>query len=175
MSYKDSLQTAMLELAQDPLVRFVGYGLKFGGRAGGSLIGIRDEIIHEMPVAENLMVGVAIGMALVGLKPVVYIERYDFSLNCADAIVNHADKIATMSRGEFKPAVILRCVVGNTKKPLFTGETHTQNFAEAFASMLEMPVCELTHAEHIEPIFAEAHAAMERGESTMIVEMKAEF
>ncbi len=77
-----------------------------------------------------------------------------------------------MSRGEFKPAVIVRVVVGNKRKPLFTGETHCQNFTKAFAAMLAMPVYELMGASAIEPIYAEAHANMARGESTMIVERK---
>ncbi len=172
VTYKESLHAAMLEMAKDPLVRFVGYGLKFGARAGGSLVGVPDAIIHEMPVAENLMVGVAAGLALTGLRPVVYLERFDFALCAADAIVNHLDKIALMSRGEFAPAVILRVVVGNKAKPLFTGETHTQDFSDAFAKILDMQVCELKHAAAIEDIYAESHAAMAKGESTMIVEYK---
>jgi pyruvate/2-oxoglutarate/acetoin dehydrogenase E1 component len=118
----------MESLAADPLVRFVGYGVRIGGRAQGTLKNVPDSQLIEMPVAENLMVGFAIGLALKGLKPVVFIERFDFILNALDAIVNHLDKIETISRGEFKPAMILRIVVGNKSKPLFTGETHTQDF-----------------------------------------------
>jgi pyruvate/2-oxoglutarate/acetoin dehydrogenase E1 component len=118
------------------------------------------------------MVGLAIGMALAGRRPLVYFERFDFVLNAADAIVNHLDKMATMSRGEFSPAVILRCVVGNTKKPLFTGETHTQDFTGAFWRMVKMPVMTCHHAAHIESIYGQAQEAQRHGGSTMIVEYK---
>ncbi len=171
MNYRYELTAAMTRLAADPTAVFVGYGVKFS-KAGGTFAHVPDAQLIETPVAENLMVGIATGLALMGRKPVVFIERFDFALCASDAIVNHTDKLALMSRGEFKPGVIIRCVVGNRKKPLFTGETHTQDFSEAFASMLEMPVCELKHAEHIEVIFAEAQAAQARGESTLVVEYK---
>lgn len=169
MTYRESIARAMSQLTDDPLVRFVGYGLTTG-RAMGTIP--RDAHVREMPVAENLMVGVATGMALTGLRPVVYIERADFLLCCADAIVNHTDKLHTMSRGEFSAGVIFRVTVGNKRKPLFTGETHTQCFAEAFRSMLKMPVIELRDAEQIGCAYQDAHEAMTRGRSTMLFEQK---
>lgn len=171
MTYRDSLTAAMTALAADPAVCFVGYGVRYG-KAMGTLAHVPEAQLVETPCAENLMMGVAVGLALAGRKPVVFLERFDFALNAADALVNHADKLALMSRGQFSPAIIVRVVVGNRKKPLFTGETHTQDFSEAFASMLDMPVCELKDAACIEPIFAGAHAAMAKGESTLTVEYK---
>lgn len=170
-TYKQAMTDAMTALARDPAVCFVGYGVRVG-RAMGTLVHVPDAQLIETPVAENLMLGLATGLALCGRKPVVFFERMDFLLNAADALVNHLDKLALMSRGEFSPAVIVRCVVGNRTKPLFTGETHTQDFSDPFSRMLEMPVCELKHAEHIETIYAEAHAAMARGECTLTVEYK---
>ena len=120
MSYKDELTKANIKLAQNPKVRFIGYGLK-KGRALGTLKEVADSQIIEMPVAENLMMGFAIGLSLKGYLPVVFIERMDFLLNAMDAMVNHLDKIAKISHGEFHPKVIIRCIVGNTKKPLYTG------------------------------------------------------
>src|ERR1700730_8083640 len=112
MNYKKELTAAMDSLAQDPLVRFVGYGISIG-KAMGTLKNVAPAQLIEMPVAENLMVGFATGLALKGLKPVVFFERFDFILNALDAIVNHLDKIKTISRGEFNPTMILRIVVGN--------------------------------------------------------------
>lgn len=171
MNYKESLTAAMTSLGADPLVRFYGYGMRKGG-AMGTLCGVKPEQIVEAPVAENLMVGLAIGAALTGLRPVVYFERADFLLCGADAIVNHLDKLAVMSRGEFKPGVIIRVTVGNQKKPLFTGATHTQDCSDAFREMLRMPVFNIIHEEQVEDAFWSAHEAMTRGESTMIFEYK---
>jgi len=171
MTYKESLTAAMTALGRDPRACFLGYGVS-NGKAGGTLAGVAPAQLIETPVAENLMAGLAIGLSLTGKLPLVYFERFDFVLNAADAIVNHLDKMATMSRGEFAPAVILRCVVGNTRKPLFTGETHVQNFTDAFACMLKMPVMTLHHAAHVESIYGQAREAQLCGGSTMIVEYK---
>jgi len=155
-TYKEMLTHAMDELAADPLVRFVGYGVKIGGRAMGTLKNVPDSQLIEMPVAENLMVSFAIGLSLKGLKPVVFIERFDFVLNAMDAIVNHLDKIAEISHGEFTPTVILRIVVGNKDKPLFTGKTHTQDMSIALKNLVSFPVVQLNKPEWIVPEYRRA-------------------
>ena len=66
----------------------------------GTLKDVPDDQKIETPVAENLMVGLAIGMSFEGFKPVVYFERHDFMLVAADAISNHIDKIERISHGE---------------------------------------------------------------------------
>lgn len=172
VSYKSELTRSMEYLSSDPLVRFIGYGVKIGGRAQGTLKNVPDSQLIEMPVAENLMAGFAIGLSLQGLKPVVFYERFDFVLNALDAIVNHLDKIAEISRGEFRPSVLFRVVVGNKRKPLFTGETHTQDFSEAMKHLVGFPVIRLTSPETIYPNYKAAHAFMEQGRSTMLVEYK---
>jgi pyruvate/2-oxoglutarate/acetoin dehydrogenase E1 component len=169
--YKSELTRSMDYLAQDPLVRFVGYGVKFG-KAMGTLNNVPESQLVEMPVAENLMCGAATGMALKGLKPVVFIERFDFILNALDAIVNHLDKLGEISNEEYKPAVLFRVVVGNRNKPLFTGETHTQDFSEAIRRMVGFPVHRLMNTAGIFECYKAAHAFMAQGRSTMLVEYK---
>ena len=171
MTYKNELAAAMTELALEERSRFIGYGLS-KGRAAGSLAGVRDSQIIETPVAENLMAGIAIGQSLAGNLPVLYFERFDFVLNAADAIVNHLSAARHISRGEFKPAAIIRCVVGNRDKPLFTGRTHTQDFTVAFLSMCDFPVVTLTDKERIAEEFREARKHQLEGFSTLLVEYK---
>jgi pyruvate/2-oxoglutarate/acetoin dehydrogenase E1 component len=168
MSYKDALIRANTYLAADPKTRFIGYGL-MKGRAMGTLKNVPDEQIIEMPVAENLMLDMAIGMALVGYKPVVFLERMDFLMNCMDALVNHLDKISAISQGEFNPKVIIRCVVGNKTKPLYTGATHTQDFTEGLQQMISMPVVQLKTVADIDYSYQKADAATY---STILVEYK---
>ena len=176
-TYKQALTDSMTELATDPKVCFVGYGVKYGGMAAGTLKGVNPEQLIETPVAENLMVGLAIGLALAGRRPVVYIERFDFILNALDAIVNHLDKIAPLSQGQFHPAVILRVVAGNKRKPLFTGITHTQDFTSAMCHMVNFPIVRLENPAFIEEHYRSAHNALKGDEkcpptSTLFVEMK---
>lgn len=174
MTYKDALTQSMDTLAADPRTRFVGYGL-IHGRAMGTLRNVPRGTIIECPTAENLMVGIAIGLALKGLRPLVFFERFDFALCAADAIVNHLASADKISRGEFSPAVILRCVVGNRRKPLFTGETHTQNFAAAFRSMVDFPVHELKTADDVLLNYRGASRLQDAGASSMLVEFKDEI
>jgi pyruvate dehydrogenase E1 component beta subunit len=169
VNYKEEITAAMDMLAADPRVRFVGYGVRYGGKAMGTLKNVPEAQLVETPVAENLMVGLAIGMALRGLRPVVFIERFDFIMNAMDAIVNHLEKIDVMSNGQFSPAVILRVVIGNSQKPLYTGETHTQDFSEAMRRLIEMPVFVLP--DDGDARYAYSHATM-TGASTMIIEKK---
>jgi pyruvate/2-oxoglutarate/acetoin dehydrogenase E1 component len=173
-AYKDALSTAMVDLAKDPKVVFIGYGVRYGGLAAGTLKGVREEQLIETPVAENLMAGLGIGLALKGLRPVVFIERMDFILNALDAIVNHLDKIGRMSNGHFHPAVLFRVVIGNSAKPLFTGMTHTQNFSQPLRQMLSFPVTELKSETEVKSAYAEAYQALcaPVPRSTMLVEMK---
>jgi hypothetical protein len=171
LDYKTELRLAMETLASDPLVRFVGYGVKIGGRALGTLKNVPDHQLIEMPVAENLMVGFAIGLSLKGLKPVVFIERFDFWWNASDAIVNHLDKINEISRGEFNPTVILRIVVGNRRKPLFTGKTHTQDYSVSLRAAVSFPVGNLSDASFIRPAYHHAHDRLDI-ETCALVEYK---
>lgn len=175
MTYREALTSAMRALATEPRVRFVGYGVRYGGQAAGTLAGIPEEQLIETPVAENLMVSLALGLSLVGLVPVVYLERMDFILNALDAIVNHVNALERISQGEFKAGVILRVVVGNKTKPLFTGLTHTQNFTDAIRAMVDFSVMTIEWEQDNGWAGLVYRMALERaleGKPTMLVEYK---
>jgi pyruvate/2-oxoglutarate/acetoin dehydrogenase E1 component len=172
MTYKEIISDSLTEISKDDKIVHIGYNVLYG-HAGGVLDGVKEEQMMETPVAENLMMGVAIGMSLEGFLPVVHFERMDFILNALDAIVNHLDKMEKMSRGEFRPACIIRCVVGNTKKPLYTGLTHTQDLTNALIEMVDMPVITLNHPPIIKERYVRAYNDMKlRHKSTIIVEYK---
>lgn len=171
MTYKEQITESMDWLSQDTRTRFIGYGLRTG-KAGGTLKNVPADQIIETPVAENLMTGLAIGQSLAGNLPVLYFERMDFILNAADAIVNHLCAAQHISRGKFMPAVIIRAVVGNRTKPLFTGRTHTQNFSTAFSAIGGLRVVQLWGKTAIGEEFDCARHDQILGESTLLVEYK---
>ena len=171
MTYKDALIITNTQLALHSNTRFIGYGLQ-KGRALGTLRNVNIEQIIETPVAENLMVGLAIGLSLKGLRPVVFIERMDFILNALDAIVNHLDKANIISHGEFSPAVIIRAVVGNRHNPLYTGVTHTQDFSEALRRLVSFPVFQLKTSDNVLQAYQSAEENQSKGISTLLVEYK---
>lgn len=171
ITYKEALMQTNAKLAANPQTRFIGYGLQ-KGRALGTLKGIDSAQIIETPVAENLMLGLAIGLSLKGMNPVVFIERMDFILNALDAIVNHLDKARALSRGEFSPAVIIRAVVGNQHKPLYTGLTHTQDFSEALRHMVSFPVLQLKTPDNVLDAYRVAEENQVNGVSIILIEYK---
>lgn len=173
ITIRDEIVHAMNMLGSQPDVLFVGYNVcREGGNAGGSLKDVPQDQIQEMPLAENLMLGAAIGLSLSGYVPVVWIERMDFILCGLDSIVNHLNQLAKLSDGQHKPGVIIRVCVGNRNAPLFTGPTHTQNLYEAMWRMVSFPVYLIENTKSVEPFYRWALEGARKGKSTMIIEEK---
>ena len=148
MKYKEAIIKSMELLAQDPRTYFIGYNITHGSKAYGTLSSVPIDRCIESPVAENLMTGLAIGMALGGYRPVLFFERHDFMLNAADALINHLDKVEALSKGEFKAPVIIRATVGGSI-PINPGLQHINDYSNFFKNALSFPVYEYTKAEDI--------------------------
>ena len=133
---------------------FIGQGIAADGVATfADFADVPADQKIEFPVAEELNVGVAIGMSLAGLLPVVSLPRMDFLLRAMDQIVNHLDKLEEMSVGQFRPKVIIRVRVGK-RTPLDAGPQHTGRYTEAFRLMLKnMDVEEIERPDHIMPAY----------------------
>ena len=117
-----------------PRVVYLGYNVGMGSRMYGTLP--EGVPTLETPVAENLMMGMAVGMAMQGMRPVVCFERHDFLLLALDALVNHADKLPSISGGQYKLPILVRAVVG-ASSPIDPGEQHRQNYADELRSMVK--------------------------------------
>lgn len=169
--YKDEIIKAMQMLAQDDAVRVIGYNTVHGGRAGGTFDCFPPSRCIEMPVAENLMVGMAVGLSLQGYKPLVYFERFDFVLNSADQIINHLAAIPHLSKGQFNPTAIIRVVAGNWLKPLYTGPTHCRDHTRMFESGSGVRVRVLRGGYDVMPQYSDAYDNLSE-ESSMLVEHK---
>ena len=128
MTYKEALIIEMDELAKNPYVRFVGYNLAYGPKFNGPLINVPRDKIVETPVAENLMTGIAMGLALEGFLPVLCFERMDFCLAAADSLINH---IGALQQYGMTLPMIIRVCVGHYK-PLNPGEQHIQDYSHMF-------------------------------------------
>lgn len=139
MEYHEAIKKSMETLAEDNNVIFLGCNIAFGSNAYGTLKDISNEKKLETPVAENLMIGLAMGLSLEGFRPVLFFERHDFILIALDGIVNHLDKIEKLSKGQYKMPVIIRAVVGS-KSPIDPGLQHTQDFSDVFRKLVSFPV-----------------------------------
>ena len=136
-TYKEAFFESMEDLGRQGYI-FIGYNV-LKGNAMGTLTSVPDSQKIETPVAENLMMGLAIGMSFEGFRPVVYFERQDFMMVAMDAIVNHLDKIERISHGEFKVPIVIRAVVADGG-PFYSGITHSQDFTKMFQAVLHMPI-----------------------------------
>jgi pyruvate/2-oxoglutarate/acetoin dehydrogenase E1 component len=95
LKYVEALNETLHQLMQsDERVVLTGQGSTSPWYTGGTCIGLRDRFgrdrVIDTPVSENGMTGVAIGMALAGLRPIMVHPRLDFMYLALDQIANNA-------------------------------------------------------------------------------------
>ena len=121
----------------------------------------------ELPVAEEMQLGMSIGMALEGYLPVSIFQRMDFLPRACDQIVNHLDKIERLSHGVYNPKVIIRTTVGS-RRALDCGLQHCQDLTEGFRKMVKFPVIKVITPREVKKAYK---IARQIDTSIMIVEM----
>jgi pyruvate dehydrogenase E1 component beta subunit len=104
------------EMAHDAEVVVMGQDV---GRDGGvfrATLGLLDrfgpERVLDTPLAEGMIAGMAIGMAVEGLKPVAEIQFSGFAYTCIDQILNHAGRMRYRTRGRMSCPMVLRTPCG---------------------------------------------------------------
>lgn len=170
LTYFDQITLAMNQLAEDKKVIFLGQCVGYPGNAlFRNFESIDSGRRLEMPVAEDLQMGMSIGLALNGFVPVTVYPRFDFLLLASNQLVNHLDKFPGMSNGRVKPKVIVRVCVGSTS-PLHPGIQHCSDYSEAFSCLLKtVEVVVLDSSEMIVPSYSHALQRTD-GVSTVLVE-----
>ena len=168
--YKDELIRSMKYLAKDKRTLFLGQSVKYSGNAiFNTLKEVDNKKKIELPVFEDVQMGISTGLALQGYIPITCYPRFDFLILSMNQLVNHLDKIRHMSFDEFKPRVIIRTSIGS-KKPLDGGVQHTQNYTKIFMNILkEVEVVNLIDPKNI---FNEYKKALIRkdSKSTLLIE-----
>jgi len=170
MTYFDEIKRTMEWLAQKPDVLFLGQAVEYQGTVmSNTLKDISKDKLLEMPVAEEMQMGISTGLAINGIVPVSIYPRWNFLLLATNQLVNHLDKIAIYSNREFKPKVIIRTSVGS-KRPLDPQIQHTGDFTLPFRMMLDtVHVMLLKKPSWAFPVYKEAYERTD-GVSTIIVE-----
>ena len=167
ISYKDAVLESMTNLGSDKDFMCIGYNVLYGD-AMGTLKHVASDKKIETPVAENLMMGLAIGCSFEGFKPIVYFERHDFMMVAMDAIVNHLDKIERISHGEYKTPIIIRAITADAG-PFYSGITHSQDFTKTLEEAVDFPVITPTTGPEVLQAFK---GAFESGRPSIIIERK---
>ncbi len=127
------IREAMAWLGRQPDVLFVGQGVTGGTRMSASFEGIDSEKLIEFPVAEELQMGVCVGLSLEGFVPVSVFPRMNFLLRAMDQLVNHLDRLPLYSG--YRPRVVVR--TSCERGVLDAGEQHSDDFSEPLRRMLK--------------------------------------
>ncbi len=168
ISYHGALTDAMSVLGKYyKNTIFIGQGVGCAGTTmTDTLDGVPKDKLLEFPVAEDLQMGTAIGMALGGWLPICIFPRWNFLICAANQIVNHLDKLSKFS--SYNPKVIIRVATPIANESFDPGPQHNSDFSNAFASMLEkVRIVKLLRPEWI---MREYETAANADHSTLLVE-----
>ncbi|MBW1823039.1 MAG: hypothetical protein JRI87_00530, partial [Deltaproteobacteria bacterium] len=88
-----------------------------------------EKRVVDTPIAEGLIVGAAVGAAMVGLRPIAELMTVNFALLAMDQIVNHAAKIHYMFGGKARVPLVIRGPGGGGKQ---LGAQHSQSLESYF-------------------------------------------
>jgi pyruvate dehydrogenase E1 component beta subunit len=95
--------------------------------------GLLDEFgerrVRDTPISENTIVGIGVGAAMNGLRPIVELMTVNFSLLALDQIVNHAAAIPYMFNGQARVPMVIRMPGGGGHQ---LGPTHSHSFEALF-------------------------------------------
>ena len=168
MKYKDELVRSMEWLSEKDDTIFLGQSVSYSGNAiFNTLKTLPEEKRIELPVFEEIQMGMSAGMALEGYVPISCYPRFDFLMRAMDSLVNHLDKFQVMTENNWKPKVIIRTSIGSTN-PLNGGVQHTKDYTKQFKEMLTE--VEVVMLDKTEDIFTEFQKAYDRDGSTLLIE-----
>ena len=117
LRYREALNAALREeMARDRSVILMGEDIGVFNGAFKVTAGLLQEFgetrVRDTPISENTIVGIGVGAAMVGLRPVVELMTINFSLLAMDQIVNHAAHIRYMFGGQVKVPLVIRMPQG---------------------------------------------------------------
>jgi pyruvate dehydrogenase E1 component beta subunit len=134
MRYRDALKLALREeMSRDQNVVLIGEDIGVFGGAFKVTSGLLEEFgerrVRDTPISENTIVGVGVGAAMVGLRPVVELMTVNFALLAFDQIVNHAAHIHYMFGGQARVPLVVRMPQGAGHQ---LGPTHSHSLEAMF-------------------------------------------
>lgn len=123
-----------LMLEKDPKTILYGLGAPDPKGIFGTTLDLHkkfgDERIMDMPTAENGMTGIAIGSAIMGLRPIMTHQRVEFALLALEQIFNQAAKWHYMTAGQLNVPLVIRLIIG---RGWGQGPQHSQSLEAIFA------------------------------------------
>ncbi len=135
VTFREALNEAMAEeMQRDPNVFLIGEEVaEYNGAykvSQGLLEKFGPERVKDTPIAELAFCGLGVGAAMAGLRPIVEMMTFNFSILAMDQIINNAIKIRYMSGGAFKCPLVVRGPNGAAHS---LGAQHSQSFESLYA------------------------------------------
>jgi len=134
LRYREALNEALREeMLRDESVMLMGEDIGVFNGAFKVTAGLLEEFgekrVRDTPISENTIVGMGVGAAMTGLRPVVELMTINFSLLAFDQIVNHAAHIRYMFGGQVSVPLVVRMPQGAGHQ---LGPTHSHSWEALF-------------------------------------------
>ncbi len=131
---REALRDAMAEeMRRDESVYVMGEDVAVFQGAFKVTEGLLEEFgerrVRDTPISENTMVGMGVGSAMAGLRPVVELMTVNFALLAFDQMINHAAAIPYMFNGQARVPMVIRMPGGGGHQ---LGPTHSHSFEAMF-------------------------------------------
>jgi pyruvate dehydrogenase E1 component beta subunit len=171
LTYREAINAALDDaMAADDAVLLMGEDVSADGGVFKTNIGLAEkyglERVRNTPICENGFLGVALGMSLVGMRPVVEIMFADFLPTAGDAIVNQLPKYRYMSGGQTSVPVTVRSIGGGT------GRFGTQHSATGESWFMHLPGLRVVTASSPGSAYSLLRAAVDDPNPTLFYEHK---
>jgi pyruvate dehydrogenase E1 component beta subunit len=171
LTYREAVNAALEDaMAEDPTVVLMGEDVNADGGVFKTNIGLPDKFpgrVLPTPICENGFMGVALGMSITGMRPVVEIMFADFLPTAGDAIVNQLPKYRYMSGGQFTVPVTVRIMGGGG------GRFGTQHSATAESWYMAQPGMRVAAASSPQAAYEMLRAAIRSNDPVLFYEHKA--
>ncbi len=130
----DAIRSALeSELAGDERVFLAGVDVGEGGNVFGLTRGLREQFgdrVRDTPISETAIVGLGVGAAMAGMRPVVEVMYLDFLGVCLDQLLNQAAKLPFMTGGAAEMGLTVRTQFGAGRS---SGSQHSQSLEALLA------------------------------------------
>jgi Pyruvate/2-oxoglutarate dehydrogenase complex, dehydrogenase (E1) component, eukaryotic type, beta subunit len=137
LSYAEAIREALMEeMRRDPRVFLLGEDIGTYGGSQKVTRGLIDEFgserVIDSPISENAIVGMGMGAAMGGLRPVVEIMYMDFLPIAAEQILNHVAQAFFVSGGQVEVPLLIRTQYSMGR---VHGPQHSQFFPSWFINI----------------------------------------
>ena len=170
MKYSSELNRSMEFLSKNSKTIFLGQAVEYSGTVmTNSMKNIPSSKKIELPVTEEMQMGMSIGLSMSGIIPVSIFPRLNFLILAMNQLINHLDKLKIMSNGKYDCKVIIRSSIGS-ERPLHPQFQHIGDFTESFKLMsTNIDVIRLNEAQDIFKSYKKALTRKD-GKSTLLIE-----